>query len=113
MTPNDFDQLDEMMSSDDVLTPSSGFAAGVMDAVREAASEPPPLPFPWLRFAAGLIACGVVSGSAFALVSAIDWSIFVQPIAELRSVAIELAYAAVVLGLALGLLRVQRTFMES
>jgi hypothetical protein len=113
MTGNDFDQLDQYLSSDDVLTPSSGFAAGVMEAVREASSEPPPLPFPWLRFVAGLIACSVVSVSAIALGQQIDWSILGQPAAELGAVAPELAFATVVLGLSLAYVRVQRTFTRS
>jgi hypothetical protein len=113
MTANDLDHLEEILSSDDVLAPSSGFAAGVMEAVREAASEPPPLPFPWLRFMAGLIACSVGSASAIALVQQIDWSILGHPAAELRAVAPELAYATVVLGLSLAFLRVQRTFTRS
>jgi hypothetical protein len=113
MTANDLDQLDQILSSDDVLTPSSGFAAGVMEAVCEASREPPPLAFPWLRFVAGLIACSVGSASAIALVQQIDWSILGQPAADLRNVAPELAYATVVLGLSLAFLRVQRTFTHS
>jgi hypothetical protein len=110
MNATDLGQLDQILSSDDVLTPSSGFAAGVMEAVREAAAEPPALPFPWRRFAAGLLGCSLWSASALALVEQIDWSILNQPAAQLAAVAPELAYAAAVLGLSLGVLRVQRTF---
>jgi hypothetical protein len=110
MNATDLDQLDQILSSDDVLTPSSGFAAGVMEAVREAASEPPPLPFPWRRFAAGLLGCSIWSASAIALMERVDWSILGQPAAQLGAVAPELGYAAAVLGLSLGVLRAQRTF---
>jgi hypothetical protein len=113
MNATDLDQLDQILSSDDVLTPSSGFAAGVMEAVREAAGEPPPLPFPWGRFTAGLLGCGIFSGSAIALTQRIDWSILSQPAAQLGAVAPELGYATAVLGLTLGFLRVQRTLARS
>jgi len=48
------DDLDEVLGSEDDIVPSSGFAAGVMDAVRREASAPPPLPFPWKRALPGL-----------------------------------------------------------
>lgn len=33
----------------DEITPSSGFVDAVMDAVRQDARVPPPIPFPWVR----------------------------------------------------------------
>lgn len=113
MSQTDLDQLDQILSSDDVLAPSSGFAAAVMEAVREAASEPPPLPFPWGRFAAGLLGCSICSASAIVLMDQVDWSILNQLAAQLSAVAPELGYAAAVLGLSVGFLRVQRTFARS
>ncbi len=49
---NGVDDLDRILLSEESLAPSSGFASAVMDSVREAAMEPPPLAFPWTRFAA-------------------------------------------------------------
>jgi hypothetical protein len=50
------DDLDEVLGHEDDIVPSSGFAAGVMEAVRREASAPPPLPFPWKRALPGLAA---------------------------------------------------------
>lgn len=50
------DNLDRWLSNDEVLVPSSGFAAGVMDAVRREASAPPPMAFPWTRALPGMVA---------------------------------------------------------
>ena len=43
------DELDRILSKRDDIQPSSGFAASVMEAVREEAAAPPPIPFPWKR----------------------------------------------------------------
>ncbi len=43
------DELDHILAKQDDIQPSSGFAASVMDAVRDEASAPPPIPFPWRR----------------------------------------------------------------
>jgi len=43
------DELDRILSKQDDIQPSSGFAASVMEAVHEEASAPPPIPFPWKR----------------------------------------------------------------
>jgi len=53
-------ELDCILSRDGGIVPSSGFVAGVMDAVRREASTPQPIPFPWKRAAPGLAAWGVV-----------------------------------------------------
>jgi hypothetical protein len=58
MTPDD---LDRILSSEDLLEPSSEFAMEVMAAVRRHAAEPSPLLFPWFRFAAGLAASGAMA----------------------------------------------------
>jgi hypothetical protein len=59
------DEIDRFLVSEGTISPSSGFATGVMDAIAEAAAEPPPRPFPWARFLAGVVAC---AGSAAGVV---------------------------------------------
>jgi hypothetical protein len=54
------DEIDRILSREDEILPSSGFAVSVMDAVRREASAPPPIPFPWKRAMPGLVAAGVV-----------------------------------------------------
>ena len=64
------DELDCMLSKQDDIQPSSGFAASVMEAVRGEASGPPPIPFPWKRalpvvlLAAGMLIAVAVAGVA-------------------------------------------------
>ena len=57
MTDHEFDRV---FSKDGDLVPSSGFASSVIDSIRNEASAPPPIPFPWKRalpgFAAGVLA---------------------------------------------------------
>jgi hypothetical protein len=43
------DELDRILVEQEGIQPSSGFAASVMEAVREEAAAPPPIPFPWKR----------------------------------------------------------------
>jgi hypothetical protein len=45
-----------MNASTEQLTPSSGFTQSVMDAIREEATAPPPIPFPWKRLLPAAIA---------------------------------------------------------
>jgi hypothetical protein len=58
------DVLDRILSREEEILPSSGFAASVMDAVRREADAPPPIPFPWKRalplFAAAAVALVLV-----------------------------------------------------
>jgi len=61
---HDEDEIDRILSRQDEIVPSSGFAASVMEAVRREATVPPPIPFPWKRAMAGV----VVGGLALALV---------------------------------------------
>jgi hypothetical protein len=108
---DDLDPLDRDLLSEEPLAPSSGFAAAVMESVREAAAEPPPLAFPWTRFAAGVIACGVWAASGVALIVNNDWSAMsgVGDITEsLRPVAPELGYAAVAVFASFAVLRMSR-----
>jgi len=52
------DEINRILSRDDEILPSSGFAVSVMDAVRREAAAPPPIPFPWKRALPGLLAGG-------------------------------------------------------
>jgi hypothetical protein len=107
----DFGELDRILSSEEPLTPSSGFAAAVMERVHEAAIEPPPLPFPWTRFAAGVIACGVCAASGAALIVNTDWSALSATLGItelLRTDAPELRYAAAALLASFAVLRLHR-----
>ncbi len=56
------DDLDRILASEEPLVPSSGFAASTMERVRETATAPPPLPFPWRRFLLGLLVTLALSG---------------------------------------------------
>ena len=49
-------EIDRVLSREDEILPSSGFAASVMDAVRREAVAPAPIPFPWKRALPGLLA---------------------------------------------------------
>ena len=55
----DEDEIDRILSREDEILPSSGFAVSVMDAVRREAAAPPPIPFPWKRALPGLVAAGL------------------------------------------------------
>ncbi len=57
---NEEDELNRILSREDEILPSSGFAVSVMDAVRREAAAPPPIPFPWKRALPGLVAGGLV-----------------------------------------------------
>ncbi len=54
------DEMNRILSREDEIFPSSGFAVSVMDAVRREAAAPPPIPFPWKRALPGLVAGGFV-----------------------------------------------------
>jgi hypothetical protein len=53
-------ELDQILSEERDVVPSTKFTKSVMDAVRLEAAAPPPLAFPWIRalpgFAAGIFA---------------------------------------------------------
>ena len=53
------DDLDRILSRDDDIVPSSGFAFSVMDAVKREAATPPAIPFPWRRAVPGFVAWAV------------------------------------------------------
>jgi hypothetical protein len=66
-------ELDRILSDDDDIVPASGLVASVMDGVRREASVPPPIPFPWGRFAGGLVA-------VVGLAACLAWSGVTEPL---------------------------------
>jgi hypothetical protein len=93
MTPED---INEILSSDDMLEPPSGFVSNVMDRVLRHDEEPPPQRFPWLRFAFGIISCLVLAASATVLPPRLEQSLLElrAPLGYLSGITPELAYAA-------------------
>ena len=55
LTERDEAEINSILSREDEILPSSGFATSVMDAVRREAAAPPPIPFPWKRALPGLV----------------------------------------------------------
>jgi hypothetical protein len=90
------DDLDRILSRDDDLQPSSGFADGVKAAIA-LDSEGLPLPFPWGRWALGLVACLVVAAAGSALLSPAVQAMrtALQPLAASSSVLLWAAIAVV------------------
>ena len=60
LTGHDEGEIHRILSREDAILPSSGFAISVMDAVRREAAAPPPIPFPWKRALPGLVVGGFV-----------------------------------------------------
>ncbi|HJQ99911.1 MAG TPA: hypothetical protein VJ826_16470 [Candidatus Polarisedimenticolaceae bacterium] len=54
------DELDRILGGEEDITPSPGFHASVMRAVRHEAKAPRPIPFPWARAWPALAAAAVV-----------------------------------------------------
>lgn len=52
--------IDRILSGDPVIEPSAGFASRVMGQVRQEATAPPPIEFPWRRFLPGAITCAAI-----------------------------------------------------
>ena len=66
------DKLDEVLGNEEPLVPSSGFAAGVMQRVRDEAAVPAPIPFPWKRAIPGVVvAAGVFGWAAVQAIAAV------------------------------------------
>jgi hypothetical protein len=42
-------EMNHILATEEELMPSSGFAASVMDRVRQEAALPAPMPFPWIK----------------------------------------------------------------
>jgi hypothetical protein len=61
--------LARILSNEDEVIPSSGFASSVMDAVRAEAAQPAPIPFPWKWALPGFAVCvGLIVYSVIRLV---------------------------------------------
>jgi hypothetical protein len=54
--------LDRILATDEELVPSSGFAASVMERIREEAAAPRPIPFPWKQAVPGIVLAAGVFG---------------------------------------------------
>jgi hypothetical protein len=115
------DELERALAEDSI-EPSSGFTARVMARVDLAASEPPPLPFPWGRFAFGLVSCAVLAtaGTGLTAEATTAWTAVataLSPLAAalrpLASAASQLGYATLGLVLSFALSRLPRLFIRS
>jgi len=89
------DELDNILASDDSLTPSSGFPARVMTAVNMMATEEPPLPFPWGPFALGVLACAGVAASSAWFLSSLGAAAAFERVAQVPGVSEALTAAVV------------------
>jgi len=72
LTGHDEGEINRILSREDEILPSSGFAVSVMDAVRREAAAPPPIPFPWKRALPGLVVGGFVLAMVFVTVVAVS-----------------------------------------
>jgi hypothetical protein len=102
MTPDD---VDRVLSSEDEFEPSSDFVTNVMAAARSPDAEQPALTFPWLRFAAGVGASGLMAaaGTVLLLRSGTALTAVTAPLAPLAAVAPEFGYATAAVLLSVGL----------
>lgn len=106
------DDLDRALSHDDMLVPSSGFAARVMDAVQDAQAEPPLLAFPWRPFAIGLVACVVWAASLIAMMNRLDRGLLREVAASFADAEPLPTYAIAIALATLIVLGVQRTLLR-
>ena len=66
------DDLDRILSREEEIVPSSGFASSVMESIRSQATAPPPIAFPWKRALPGL--AGIVCALVWLVVAGIsEW----------------------------------------
>jgi len=98
-------QIDQILTTEVPLVPSSGFLASVMERVREEAAAPPPIPFPWKRAVPGMVViAGVFGWGAVELVRyglpSLDSSALVPP--HLSAAVVRSLEQAGWVGLALG-----------
>lgn len=62
-------EIEAILAAEQPLIPSSGFLASVMESVRQEATAPPALSFPWMRALPGaLLVAGILGWSAFEVV---------------------------------------------
>ncbi len=84
------EDLDRILSQEREITPSPGFVTSVMDAARQEAATPPPIPFPWRRAMPGVVAAVLALG--FVLVAGMT-SLARSPAAETPPVILPSALA--------------------
>jgi hypothetical protein len=104
------DELDQILRSDEIIEPSPGFVSAVMRAVYRESTGLPPLRFPWSRFAIGVAACVLMTGSAGILWSRVEISpprVLIH-LASLNSILPQLAYATATILITLVLLALPR-----
>jgi len=65
------DDLDQILSGEQDIVPSSGFVPSVMEVVRREAETPPAIPFPWKRALPGLAAWALVLVSL--VIAVLSW----------------------------------------
>lgn len=102
------DDIDRILASDGAVAPSARFAADVMDTIAVVAAEPPPLPFPWGRFAAGVLACTACAASGVWLIDGVGPSVLSDVLTPLAHVKNELESASAAIVISLVALRVQK-----
>jgi hypothetical protein len=107
------EDLDRLLAAADSTEPSSGFAAGVMEALRREQREPPPVPFPWLRLGAGLAAAVALAAMGAVLLSrtGIPWAGLPLSLRILSRAVPTMAEAALAALLSRGLSRLPRAFL--
>ncbi len=111
--------LDHLLAAPDSIEPSSGFADGVLEALRRKQRERPPIPFPWRRLGAGLCATVALALAGAVLLSragvptdALPASPDALPasLQALSRAGPTLAQAALATLLSFGLIRLPRAF---
>jgi hypothetical protein len=111
-------EISHILAGEDELLPSSGFAASVMDRVRQEAALPAPLPFPWMRaIPILLLACGGIGWSTveltrigmsgfgqfwLGLIAQSRWTLTLPPLSVVQMRSLEQAgWVALALGMSL------------
>ena len=81
MNNSEMNDLDRILAEEEELQPMTGFSTRVMRAVREEATAPEPIPFPWARFLPGfLLNFGLLLGATVWAIFELEASSPVQPI---------------------------------
>jgi hypothetical protein len=102
------DELDDFLVTDEPLVPSSGFSARVMDAIRDAATAPPPFPFPWARFTAGVAAAAASVVSAAVFLTGGKAALIGEALSPMATVAPEVGTALAVTLICVAAVRIRR-----
>ena len=104
--------LDHLLAAPDSIEPSSGFADGVLEALRRKQRERPPIPFPWRRLGAGLCATVALALAGAVLLSraGVPTDALPASLQALSRAGPTLAQAALATLLSFGLIRLPRAF---